>query len=206
MEPSSLPGTSFIPKKSVVEEPVRRSESTVGLFTAFTVIAFLVTLVVGGGMFVWEKAASLSLNKSKKNLEEQKAKFQPEVIGQFKRIDDRMAVASDLIAKHHSPNKFLTLLQNVTYKDVSFSSVDYVREEEKGIKATLKGEAKDYQTIILQSDFLNTNKYIKEYLFTNLQPKESGRISFSLALVVDPNFALTRDTVSVSGIQEPVQQ
>ena len=192
MEPQI--GTSFIPKKSVVEEVGPRRESTVGLFTAFIVIAFLVTLVVGGGMFVWEKAISLQLNKSKQNLEEQKAKFQPEVISQFKRIDDRLAVSSELISKHNNPNKFLSLLQSITYKDVSFSSVSYSYDPLTGIKATLVGEAKDYQTIILQSDFLNTNKYIKEYLFSNLVPKEgTNRIGFSLALIVEPSFVLTKD-------------
>ncbi|MEN9852679.1 MAG: hypothetical protein RI996_622 [Candidatus Parcubacteria bacterium] len=191
MEPNS-PVTSFIPKKSIVEEATPRSESSVGLGTAFIVIAFLVTLVVTGGMFAWEKATINQLEKSKKNLEEQKAKFQPEVIAQFQRIDTRMEVASTLLAKHHSPVKFFKLIQSVIYKDVSFSSVTYTHSE-KEIKASFNGEAKDYQTVILQSDFLNTNKYIKEYLFTNLSPKENGRISFSLALIVDPNFVLSKD-------------
>ncbi len=193
MEPNT-PVTSFIPKKSVVEESLPKRESSVGLMTAFVVIAFLVTLVVGGGMFVWEKASRLQLESSKKNLEEQKAKFQPEVVGQFKRIDERMSVASELLSKHNSPLKFLSLLQSIVYKDVSFSGVTYTRNEKDGIKATFSGEAKDYQTIILQSDFLNTNKYIKEYTFTNLSPKENGRISFSLVLTLDPDYVLTKDT------------
>jgi predicted glycoside hydrolase/deacetylase ChbG (UPF0249 family) len=191
MEPNS-PVTSFIPKKSVVEEAAPRQESSVGLMTAFVVIVFLVTLVVGGGMFLWERASLAQLESSKKNLEQQKAKFQPEVIAQFQRIDTRMGVASELLAQHHSPLKFFSLIQSVVYKDVSFSNVSYARSE-KEIKATFNGEAKDYQTIILQSDFLNTNKYIKEYLFTNLSPKENGRISFSLLLIVDPDFVLSKD-------------
>lgn len=191
MEPNS-PVTSFIPKKSVVEEAAPRAESSVGLGTAFVVIGFLVTLVVTGGMFAWESATVNQLKSSKVNLEEQKAKFQPEVIEQFQRIDTRMEVASSLLAKHHSPIKFFKLVQSVIYKDVSFSNVNYAYTE-KEIKASFNGEAKDYQTVILQSNFLNTNKYIKEYLFTNLSPKENGRISFSLALIVDPNFVLSKD-------------
>ncbi len=193
MEPSS-PVTSFIPKKTVVEDQRPRSEGSVGLFTAFIVIAFLVTLVLGGGMFVWEKALALQLTKSKQNLEEQKAKFQPEVIGQFKRTDDRMTVGSELLAKHHNPLKFFTLIQSIVYKDVSFTNVSYSRTEKDGIKASFSGEAKDYQTVILQSDYLNTNKYIKEYLFSGLTPKENGRIGFNLSLIIDPDFVLSKDS------------
>jgi hypothetical protein len=193
MEPNS-PVTSFIPKKSVVEEATPRQESSVGLVTAFVVIAFLVTLVVAGGMFLWEKATVVQLATLKTNLENQKAKFQPEVIAKFKRTDDRLVVSSELLAKHHSPLKFLNLVQSIVYKDVSFSNVTYTRAEKEGVKATFAGEAKDYQTVILQSDYLNTNKYIKEYLFTGLVPKENGRISFSLTLTVDPNFVLSKET------------
>ena len=197
MEPST-PVTSFIPKKSVVADERPAPEGSVGLFTAFTVIAFLVTLVTGGGMFLWQKALDVQLDNSKRNLEEQKAKFQPEVIGQFKRTDDRMAVASELLGKHNTPLKFLTLLQSLVYKDVSFAGINYLRDEKTGIKATMTGEAKDYQTIILQSDFLNTNKYIKEYSFTSLSQKENGRISFSLSLVVDGGYVLNRDSGTIN--------
>ena len=195
MEPLS-PVTSFIPKKSVVEEERPRSEGSVGLFTAFVVIAFLVTLVVGGGMFLWERALESQLVSKKTELEDQKAKFQPEVIGQFKRTDDRLTVANELIAKHNTPLKFLTLLQSLVYKDVSFTGVSYARDEKSGIKATMSGEAKDYQTVILQSDFLNTNKYVKEYSFGALSPKENGRIGFSLSLVVDGAYVLSREAVN----------
>lgn len=191
MEPSS-PLTSFIPKRSVAEERPR-ADSSVGLFTAFIVIGFLVTMVVAGGMFVWEKTLSVQLVNSKKNLEDQRAKFQPEVIGQFKRTDDRLAAATELLAQHNSPVKFFTLLQSLVYKDVSFSSLSYDRSP-KELKVSMSGEAKDYQTVILQSDFLNTNKYVKEYLFSGLSPKPNGRITFTLSLSLDPNYVLTKDT------------
>lgn len=194
---SSSPVTSFIPKKSVVEEERPRSEGSVGLVTAFVVIAFLVTIVAGGGMFLWEKALSVQLDSSKANLQTQKEKFQPEVIGQFKRIDDRLAVSNELIVKHNTPLKFLQLLQSLIYKDVSFAGITYVRDDKSGIKASMTGEARDYQTIILQSDFLNTNKYIKEYVFSNLTPKENGRIGFSLSLVVDGGYVLNNSIETV---------
>lgn len=192
MEPSS-PVTSFIPKKSIVEEERPRSEGSVGLFTAFIVIAFLVTIVVAGGMFLWEKALQARLDNSKQNLQTQKEKFQPEVIGQFKRVDDRLTVANELLAGHNNPLKFLLLLQSLVYKDVSFAGLSYTRDPKAGIKATMSGEAKDYQTIILQSDFLNTNKYVKEYVFSGLSQKEDGRISFNLSLVVDGGYVLNHD-------------
>jgi hypothetical protein len=181
------PTTSFIPKKAVVEE--RKAEGSVGLLTAFVVIFFLVTLLTTVGMFLWKKSSDQNLVSTQKNFEELKNRFQPELIADLKRMDDRLNSAASLTSQHISPSKFLTFLQSVTFKDVRFTSFNYTFEE-TGLKFILKGQAKNYAIIAMQSDAFKNNKYIKEYLFSNLNPEANGLISFDISMSVDPSFVL----------------
>ena len=65
--------TSFIPKKSVIEE--RSRESSVGLFTAFSIIMFLMSILTTVGMFFWQKTTETNLVKTKQNFEQLKIIF-----------------------------------------------------------------------------------------------------------------------------------
>jgi hypothetical protein len=180
--------TSFIPKKSVIEE--RPQESSVGLFTAFSIIMFLMSILTTVGMFLWHKTTETNLVKTKQNFEQLKNRFQPELISELKRMDDRLNIAGGLMTTHVTPSKFLRFLQTITYKDVMFTSISYGYQE-KDLKISLKGQAKTYSAIALQSDAFKTNKYIKEYLFSNLSPEANGNISFEVSMNVDPAYVLS---------------
>ena len=52
----------------------------------------------------------------------------------------------------------------------------------------LRGSAKNYEGIALQSIIFAENSRVKDFVFSDLNVEAGGRVSFSLKLEVDPKW------------------
>lgn len=177
--------TSFIPKKAITEIRPTEGES-VSIFTAIVVIIFLVTALTAGGMFVYQNILQKKLAAEKVTLSEYQSRFSPEQILKMKRDDLRLITATEILARHRSPSQIIRFLQSITFKNVRYTNFEYTDSD--GIKIHLDGVARNYQYVGFQSDAFKSNKYVKEYMFSDFALQPDGTVGFKVEATLDPTF------------------
>lgn len=185
------PTTSFIPKKSLDTTPTRTSSSSVGIVTLLSTLVFLVALAGSVGVFLYQKKLAQDLQQAKETLAARQKLFDPQLIKDFETLDGRLNAAKSLLASHVHMSHIFELLQMNTIKTVRYSRFAYdVNAETNTVRISLGGQAKDYASIALQSDYFGENSIIKSYEFSNLSLDPMGNILFDLNLTVDKDILM----------------
>jgi len=193
--------TSFIPKNPIVSDtPSGYKRQTVSIFTLVSLIIFISSVALGAGVFIYEGYLKSSLAKKQSDLEKARASFDPALIKDIRRVDNRIEHAKEILSRHAAFSAFFETLEKSTLQNVQFKSFDLsFPSQNENIKISLKGLAKSYASVALQSDSFNNTKGIKNPIFSDLNLDQSGRVSFSIEASLDPedfkyaNF-LSKDT------------
>lgn len=196
--------TSFIPKKQT--QPGNSIGRVVkggsGLVSGLSVIIFIITLVAAGGVYAYKYTLKGKVSSQKQALIAAKQGIDPVFISNTTRLNDRIKSVKSLISKHVAPAQIFTLLENETLKTVRFDSLQYSQTEDGELNLSLSGEAKSYQSIVLQSDRYGNTGKIRDVLFSGLQPvKESGVISFDFEGLVEPATVLYSNLLNAVPVQ-----
>lgn len=91
--------------------------------------------------------------------------------------------------------------------EITIPSVQYTNFSQQtgadGFAVTIEGIARDYKSIVLQSDAFNTPKgsSFKNILFYNLTKDKSNNISFNLKFTVDPSLLSYKNNILPTNIQ-----
>ena len=178
--------TSFIPKKTtqtslaVVKEPK-------GFLFILSVIIFIITLVVAGGAFAYKKYLSNQESTLSTSLSKTRGGFEKSTIDELELFNKRTEVASLLLKNHATPSVIFGMLGEVTIPSVQYTSFNF-QSNNGGYSVSLKGLAKDYRSIALQSDAFNTSKgkSFKNVLFSDLVKDKNNNVSFNLKFDIDP--------------------
>jgi hypothetical protein len=142
---------------------------------------------------------------SEADLAKTKEQFDEEFIGYVNRLNSRIETSKDLLAKHVGASAIFGFLSSHTLKTVSYTDFSYSYEADGTVKVVLRGVARSYSSIALQSEeFGKQNQYIKSPIFSNLNPDQNGNVVFTLTALLDKNLIsyernLTQSTVSSSG-------
>lgn len=194
--------TSFIPKKPIVEGDRPKMESKpVGFFTIFAIFIFFTVLIIGGGMYFYQKtleeklvALTIDQKKADERFEESKKK-------ELQLFDRRLDVANQVLNKHIAVSPVFNALSKITMKEVRFTKFSYELGTDKNsnIKIKLSGETKRYVDVALQADLFSQEKNFIDPVFSNMIPNEKGNITFETEFFVDPSF-VDYKTVLKSGV------
>ena len=181
---------SFIPKKTIEENPLRRSNPT-DFFSLIATIVFLISLLALLGVFIAETLYKKNKVELDSRIEREKTAFDTRAILDLERISKRLSIANELLTEssHLFPSRIFTLLENATLRTVRYSGFEYRIERGAGsqkILVNLEGEARDYAAIALQSDIFSDNQYVLDHVFSSLNTDRTGNISFDLSILVDP--------------------
>jgi hypothetical protein len=186
--------TSFIPKKPVVEE--RRNNSSISLFLLLSIIVFLVSLGLGGWVFIQKDLLIKNIAAAEDVIKSNKEAFELDTIESMIRLDSRIKIAKGLLANHVSISPIFSFLEDKTLKSVRFKTFAFssAGKDESGaasIKLTMTGQARDFKTIALQAEEfgnINYRNIIKSPVFTDLNLTSDGSVSFSASMLVVPSF------------------
>ncbi|MFA6430546.1 MAG: hypothetical protein WC229_01485 [Candidatus Paceibacterota bacterium] len=186
--------TSFIPKKPVVEE--QRNNSSISLFLLLSIIVFLVSLGLGGWIFIQKDLLVKNIAAAEEIIKANKGAFELDTIESMIRLDSRIKISKGLLASHISVSPIFSFLEDKTLKSVrfktfSFSSAGKDESGAQSIKLTMTGQARDFKTIALQAEeFGNVNyrNIIKNPVFADLNLTSDGSVSFSASMLVIPSF------------------
>lgn len=179
--------TSFIPKKPIVaSESVARK--SIDFFAIIATILFLGSLVLSAAVFAWKYTLQKQVANSEASLAKAKDQFDQEFIGYVNRLNSRIETSKELLNKHVGASTIFGFLASHTLKTVSYTDFTYSYEADGTVKVVMKGVAKSYSSIALQSEeFGKQNQYIKSPIFSDLNPDQSGSVVFTLTALLDKN-------------------
>lgn len=186
--------TSFIPKKPVGVAPQRRGG--VGIVFLVSLMVFLAALAAAGGVFLYQSYLTQAIVSKSESLDRARAAFEPAVIQELIRINDRMTYGGQVLTGHVSPSSLFALLEQATLQTVRFKSIEYALDETGRAIISLDGEARSFSDVALQSDELGKRRALYDVIFDNINLDQTGRAVFTMRAGVDPSFLLYKNSVS----------
>lgn len=186
--------TSFIPKKTVSSNKKGEAKS-VDLILLLSVLVFAVAIVASVGVFIYKNYLDNKIGESKIMLEREKNNFDITSIEKLSRLDQRLMVAEELLNNHVDLIPFFQLLQENTLKNVQFETFNFSANGE-GVEVLMKGVARSYSTVALQSDVFGEIPHIHNPIFSDLDVNNKGDITFNFSASIDGNFLLYKNNIN----------
>jgi len=184
------PGThsSFIPHDTAEQSGPRRAAS--GSFADFvaliSAVLFIASIVLGLGVFLYQQFLDTSAKSKVTQLERAKAAFDPALIKELTRLDDRMRVADQILNNHNALSIFFRMLEQVTLTTVSFRSLNFEAADPQNITIKMTGVAESVNAVALQADLFGRNGIVASPIFSNIDRQPDG-VHFSLTALINPS-------------------
>jgi len=191
--PLNEPKQSFIPKKTLAQQGTKKRRGF-GLFFGVSLIIFLLTIAAAVATYSYRSFLENRINNMTQSLERAKQAFEPALILELKRLNARITSAESMLANHVAPSEFLALLEQNTLKNVQFTRFEY-RVSGDVAEISLRGRARNYSSVALQSDLFGESKFIKNPIFSNLGLDQNGNVTFDVVADVDASLILYRESI-----------
>ncbi|HRY31271.1 MAG TPA: hypothetical protein P5328_02695 [Candidatus Paceibacterota bacterium] len=190
--------TSFIPSKPI--QPVSRGgglgRGHGSLPNVVTLIIFLLSIVTSGVVFGYRVFLEKQVAGQIAQLETVRKTLDSPLVNEADRLNTRIESVKNLLQDHLAPSEIFNLLEQSTLKTVQFRNMTYTAESDGTIKISANGVASGYEAIVLQSEQYGKTGYLRDVLFTNLQPaQQGGGVTFSLAAALDKSLVLYKSRI-----------
>lgn len=202
--------SSFIPKQPLVGQEggsprySRKRSERPSLFISLSTLAFVVSILAFGGVWGYTLFVEREIEDMEVRLEEQRQQFKPAEIAEYKRFDDRLKIAANILNSHVALSEIFSLLEEITLPSVRYTSFDFSKdavpatETEIGgelvetpaserLLVALEGEAGTFEDIALQAEGFKNNQFIRSSTFSTFQLNETGMIGFEIQATLDPS-------------------
>jgi hypothetical protein len=178
---------SFIPQKKLVQTQKRR-KAPLGIFFALSILIFVLAVVGVAGVFVYKELLKRDIDSKAVELRQARDAFDPGLIDELRRLDNRIKSSQTLLEAHVSMTPFFALLEDLTLRNVQFNQFELNISDSGLANLSVNGEAIDYATVVLQSDIMGRSKFLKDQIFSEVNLDEStGNIKFTLKAIIDPD-------------------
>lgn len=198
---------SFIPHEAAVAaQPLRKSgKGLADLFALIALVLFVASVALAVGMFLYKEYLGASAASKVDQLERAKAAFEPSLINELTRLDDRMQAAGEILQKHIAPSVFFQMLEQTTIGSVAFTSLDFEVTDAENMAIRMDGLAGSVNGIALQADLFSKGGMLTSPIFSNINREIDG-VHFSLSANVNPLAINFTQLISVAGAAAPVPQ
>lgn len=204
--------SSFIPHEAAVSSPSQaqaRKSGMADLLSLGALVLFVASAALAVAVFLYSQFLATEGASKLDQLERAKAAFEPSLINELARLDDRMNAASAVLNSHTAPSVLFAVLQQVTLQTVSFQSFSFDAPDPQHMSIKMQGVAGSVNAIALQADLLNKSGVITNPIFSNIARGNEG-VRFDLTALVNPNslrFAqLAAAALSGASTQQQQQQ
>jgi len=191
--------TSFIPKRPMAGPTPGSAVSRLAGFNFLTLIATVVFLAAGlfaAGLFLYKLTVEKQIQDQLVTLDKVSESFEKNFIAQATRLNKRIVAAERLLERHISPSAIFSELEQTTLQTIALSSFTFSDNIEGKIVVRGAGEGDSFKSIVLQSDQFGKSGYMRDVLFSGLEPNERGNVNFTFEATLDPQVILYR-----SGLQ-----
>lgn len=186
MVETSIPN-SFIPHDTAVAPPVRHRDGggLNDLLLLCSAVLFVASVALAGGVFLYGEHLATKSKSILSQLQTAKSSFEPALIQQLARLDDRMHSADRILGIHIAPTAFFGALEQTTLQTVSLQTLDLNVSDAQHIAIKVAGVARSVNSIALQADLFSKNGVIASPIFSNITRQADG-VHFDLSAVVNP--------------------
>jgi len=180
--------SSFIPKDAAPAVSAPRRADTAGLSEIFLLVAIVLlvaSLALAGAVFLYKQYVHSSAESKVEQLQRAKAAFEPSLIQELTRLDDRMHAADIILKNHIAPTAFFRALEQTTLATVAFQSLTFLATEPQRMTVKLSGVARGVNSIALEGDIFSKSGVITNPIFSDISRQSDG-VRFTLSAIVNP--------------------
>lgn len=179
--------SSFIPHDAGKPLNARRlSEGGISdLIFILAIIALAASCALAGAVFLYQQYLQSTSASDLAQLERARSQFEPALVEQLTRLDDRMLAAESVLNTHIAPSALFNVLNQVTLKTISFSSLDFEASDQHHIQVKMQGVAQSVNSIALQADLLSKSAVFTSPIFSSIDRQRDG-VHFALTALVNP--------------------
>lgn len=195
---------SFIPHDAGQSDAYaqRSSGGLPELVLLISIVLFVASSALAVGVFLYNQYLQTASTSKVQQLERAKAAFEPSLIQQLMRLNDRMTSADIILGNHLAPSAFFAALQQATLSTVSFAGLDLQAVDTHEITIKMSGVAQSVNSIALQADLFSKNGIIKDPIFSGIDRQPDG-VHFSLTAEVDTS-AIRYASVMAAGAAQAI--
>lgn len=177
---------SFIPHEAPTIAGARgRGTGLADLFVLLAIVLFVASAALAAGVFLYQQYLQSSATSKVNQLERAKAAFEPSLIHELTRLDDRMRGAGDVLGRHLAPSAFFRMLEQTTIASISFTSLDFEATDASHMTIKMDGVAGSVNAIALQADLFSKGGMVTSPIFSNID-RESDGVHFKFAALLNP--------------------
>ncbi|MBI5003552.1 hypothetical protein HZC00_00445 [Candidatus Kaiserbacteria bacterium] len=195
--------SSFIPKEAgkvaSVSRPISGGAGLPELLILAAVILLIASAALAGGVFLYQQFLSGQATSKAAQLKRAEAAFEPSLIQQLTRLDDRMHTADLILSSHLAPSVFFDSLDQATLTTVSFSNLSLDANDPRHINIKMTGVARSVNSIALQADLFSKNSVIYDPIFAGIDQQADG-VHFNLTALV--NMGAINYAQMINGVQQ----
>lgn len=189
---------SFIPKDAGslgVKKPSYGESGLMDIIVLLAVVVMVASVALGAGVFVYERYLEASLSSKKEQLTRAQGAFEPNLITELTRLDDRLKAAQEVLDRHVAPTIFFALLEQLTLETVSFKDLTYDGTQGEVVKVDMRGIAQSVNSIALQADTFGKHPAISSPIFSNIGRDREG-VRFDVTATINPSALRYKNTVA----------
>ena len=168
------------------------------VLTFVSSVLFVISLVAASGTFVYERFIETSLDQKGIELGKARQAINPELITEFKALDEKLRTAKELLNRHTALTLFFDFLESSTLQNVQYNDFSYLLDFSGNITINMKGIAQSFNSVTLQSDIFKDSGIMLDSKFSNLDLDESGNVEFTITSKIDPSFILYRNAFNAN--------
>ena len=185
--PSQSPQPSFIPRETPSEGRAVRGEARglADLLVLGAIVLFVASGALAVGVFLYDQYLGSSASSKLEQLERAKAAFEPSLIHELTRLNDRMSSAGSILGAHLAPSAFFRMLEETTIVNVGFTSLLLAPADNQHIAITMVGLAQSVNSIALQADLFAKGGVLTSPIFSNINRQSDG-VHFNLTALLNP--------------------
>ncbi len=211
MAAPGTPGT-FIPHDTAAPSTgVRiRSGGLNDLLLLCGIVLLVASAALAVGVFLYAQFLQTQSASKVAQLQRAEAAFEPSLIEQITRLDDRMHAADVILGIHLAPTTFFSALNQSTLQTVSFQTLHLDAPDAQHMTLTMQGVAQSVNSVALQAELFSKNGVIVNPIFSNIARQLDG-VHFDLTAAVNPTSlkyqsALTAAAAAAAPAQQNAQQ
>ena len=177
--------SSFIPQTPLMSSARQKvGRGGFDLFLLIALVIFVASATLAIGVFLYGQYLHRTAGSKVDQLERAKAAFEPSLIAELTRLDDRMRAADDVLGKHTAPSALFHLLEQLTLQTVAFSTFDFASIDDGSASVKMNGIAESVNSIALQADLLSKSGVLTNPIFTNIN-RQAGGVHFDFTARVN---------------------